>query len=271
MTAREMVELIMKPEYGRRGLSVALGYNEQQPLPIKHLVSHSWDENVLQFLIDVLTIRCDDDEPLFICFLSVYQGDVEEIDAQVTQGREDISQGCFSRILHYVSLQDGSQFVVPNDNLKDNGQGLYSRLWCAWEIYNCIICGVPLHFHPSCKRTELHLFGSIGPAHFTAADGHCGPPSGWGGKDEISIKATIQGGALGGWARIDKVLKDGCMFGSANTRLCDLIPAGLDERTKETLLAKDYWSIKRILHMIPDGLDEPSRAALLRKLAATPL
>jgi hypothetical protein len=229
MTAREMVEQIMKPEYNRRGLSVALGYNEQKPLPIKHLVSHSWDENVLQFLTDVLTINCADDEALFICFLSVYQGDVEEIDAQVTQGSKDISQGCFSRILHYVALQDGSQFVVPNETLKDNGQGLYSRLWCAWEIYNCIICGVPLHFHPPSKRTEPYLFGSIDIARFSAADGHCGPPSQWGGKDEIAIKAAIQSGAVGGWARVDKVLKDGCKFGLAND-------GGDDARSRDAAL-----------------------------------
>jgi hypothetical protein len=229
MTAREMVEQIMKPEYNRRGLSVALGYNEQKPLPIKHLVSHSWDENVLQFLIDVLTIDCADDEALFICFLSLYQGDVEEIDAQVTQGSEDISQGCFSRILHYVALQDGSLFVVPNENLKDNGDGLYSRLWCAWEIYNCIICGVPLHFHPPSKRTERYLFGSIDIARFSAANGHCGPPLQWGGKDEIAIKAAIQSGAVGGWARVDKVLKDGCKFGLAND-------GGDDARSRDAAL-----------------------------------
>ena len=46
MTAREMVEEIMKPEYNQRGLSVALCCNERQPLSIMHLVSHSWDENV---------------------------------------------------------------------------------------------------------------------------------------------------------------------------------------------------------------------------------
>lgn len=273
MTAREMVADVMRPVYTLRGRSVALDYNQSRPLSIKRLVSHSWDENVLEFLMDVLSIDCPDADPLFICFLSVYQGTDEEIDVQVTQGSHDISQGCFSQILAHVALEDGSQYVVPNENLSINGQGLYSRLWCAWEVYNCIICGISLHFHPESKRTERHLFGSTGMQSFTAAVGHCGPPSEWGGKDELAIQAAIVHGTHGGWSAVDKVLKDGCVFGESDdtiSRLVKIMPASLGKDTRAKVFAQDTQLINQLLRSIPDGLDERWRTQMFERFAHDP-
>jgi hypothetical protein len=67
-------------------------------------------------------------------------------------------------------------WVIPNDELAFNGQGLYTRLWCTWEVRNCILWGIEVKFWPMNKVTEHHLFGNEDKESFTADAGHCGPP-----------------------------------------------------------------------------------------------
>jgi hypothetical protein len=101
MTAREMVQKYLRPKYNN-GRSVALQYNDSEPLPIECVVSHSWDENAKEFLEDLLRAPLPETRVLFICFLCVYQGTDNDIDLQVTQGSDDVNSGCFAKILRHV-------------------------------------------------------------------------------------------------------------------------------------------------------------------------
>jgi hypothetical protein len=222
MSARDMVKQIIEPEYQQKGRSVALDFNSSDPLSILYLVSHSWDENADEFFEDLLSIQCPDSIAFFVCFLCVYQGTEEEINLQVNQGNPEIEKGCFAKILAHVAFHReqkgfGAMFVIPNDALQKNGQGLYSRLWCSWEIFNCLLRHIPVEFHPKSKITTEHLFGSVSMRTFTCAKGHCGPPDKWGGKDEIHIKRAVEQGCT--WEAMDRMLKEGCIWGRAH--FCD--------------------------------------------------
>jgi len=202
MTARKFVNKFVEP----CDKSVALMYNDDCPKSIEWLISHSWDEGVHEFLIDVLSIGGFDDplfkDGVFICFLSVFQGSPDEINLQVTQGSTDIYDGCFYQVLTNVRDLGGFMYVIPNENLKDNGQGLYSRLWCAWEVHCCQRKQVPFFTWPKEKMTQQHLFGDCEIDAFSAEHGHCGPPKHWGNKDEQNIKAAIKN-----WDKINEDIR----------------------------------------------------------------
>eukprot|EP00931_Biecheleriopsis_adriatica_P053242 TRINITY_DN31134_c0_g1_i1.p1 TRINITY_DN31134_c0_g1~~TRINITY_DN31134_c0_g1_i1.p1 ORF type:complete len:362 (+),score=39.82 TRINITY_DN31134_c0_g1_i1:92-1087(+) len=204
MSVRDMVKDILAPEYQKRHLSVAVNFNRVERLSIMHLISHSWDENTLEFLQDVLSSCVGESAGLFICFFSVYQGTVKEINVQVTGGSNDIREGCFATVLSHVKRDGGKMIVVPNDTLKENGQGLYSRLWCSWELYNANTTEIPLEFHPPQKVTEAHLLGATSIENFSTRKGHCGPPADWDNVDEAQIISAV-GDA---WEAMDRDVKD---------------------------------------------------------------
>merc|ERR1712048_1223677 len=47
--------------------------------------------------------------------------------------------------------------VVSNEELKVNGQGLYSRLWCVLEVFTALLYHIPIDF--TCRSSHEHLFG----------------------------------------------------------------------------------------------------------------
>lgn len=147
-----------------------------------------------------------DDLVVFICFLSVYQGSDAEISMQVKQGYDDVVQGCFPQVLQSVANQKGEMLVIANEELKEAGQGLYSRLWCVWEVFSAIEVGMKVRFHED-RRTEQHLFGKIGCTDFDAEKARCGEPgTTLPNSDEKSIREVATRGP-GGWTKIGEVLR----------------------------------------------------------------
>jgi hypothetical protein len=224
-----MVDTLICPKYVS-GRSVALEYNDEGPLAIDCLISHSLDENVKEFIEDLLSTPLSDTTVLFICFFCVYQGTHEEIDLQVCQGTDDIHNGCFARILRHVSVKaEPKMYVIPNEALAHNGQGLYSRLYCTWEVYNSCLWGIDIIFWPDKKATDKHLFGKQDPTAFTAENGHCGPPDKNGqwtepNKDELAIRKAVEAGAghetsrLASWQQINQKLGRRTFPGEAKDR-----------------------------------------------------
>eukprot|EP00812_Abedinium_dasypus_P006184 NODE_177_length_1883_cov_282.990700.p1 GENE.NODE_177_length_1883_cov_282.990700~~NODE_177_length_1883_cov_282.990700.p1 ORF type:complete len:462 (+),score=137.80 NODE_177_length_1883_cov_282.990700:186-1571(+) len=183
-----------------RGQGIALTKNNDDPEEVKLMVSHSWDGPMGKFLRDVLIMTSDKEHlGMFACLLSLYHGTQEELNVQLTQGSGEIEQGCFSEVLRSVKEAGGAMIVVSNEKVLD--AGLYSRLWCSWEVYCAVRDGVAIVVHPL-TGTTAHLFGTGGKERFRPELGRCGSPALAATEDEDRIRHAIANGA--GWDVIRK-------------------------------------------------------------------
>jgi len=177
-TVNEFVQKFVLPMQGNfRGL--ALEKNKHAPQEVNLMISHAWAENVKDFFEDVLE-HTYEHEVAFVCFLSNYQGTPDEIDRQLGH---DIHRSPFTEAIRNCQRM----LVVPNEELLRNGQGLYSRLWCDWEIKVAADNGLPIHVTARC--TKAHLLGS--PVR-SSRDARCGDPSKPWNKDERLIRTAIE-------------------------------------------------------------------------------
>eukprot|EP00812_Abedinium_dasypus_P013509 NODE_700_length_1400_cov_310.871375.p1 GENE.NODE_700_length_1400_cov_310.871375~~NODE_700_length_1400_cov_310.871375.p1 ORF type:complete len:436 (+),score=119.01 NODE_700_length_1400_cov_310.871375:150-1310(+) len=202
VSARDFVNNHVKRDY-RGGRGVALTFNDGDPKEVGIMISHCWDETMSAFLRDVLIMTDDHDTAgMFICFLALYQGtdpnadDDPEVKLQVEQGSTDINKGCFAEVLNSVAKNGGPMVVISNDAVCSTG-GLYSRLWCVWEVHCALEDDVEILMHPR-TSTELHLFGTGGKGSFDPKkNARCGKPGSKITDDEISIRRTIDGPTAG--------------------------------------------------------------------------
>jgi len=177
----DFVPKFVKPRTDGTGMGLALFLNQESPQQVNVMVSHAWQENAMNFFEDVLKFMMPF-EVAFICFLSNYQGTREEIDAQLGG---DISVSPFTEVLS--SFHTHRMLVVPNEELRGNGEGLYSRLWCDWEIKVAADMGLPIHLT---QRTDLdYLLGSNNRSSRTA---RCGDPRLPPNVDEQLIREAIE-------------------------------------------------------------------------------
>lgn len=151
-TVTEFVPKFVKPITDGSGLGLALFLNQDAPMHVNVMISHAWQENAKIFFEDLLE-HMKDFEVAFICFLSNYQGTRDEIDEQLGN---DMSRSPFTEVLS--SMRCHRLLVVPNEELCENGEGLYSRLWCDWEIKVAADMGLPIHVTQ--RRDECYLLGS---------------------------------------------------------------------------------------------------------------
>eukprot|EP00812_Abedinium_dasypus_P011919 NODE_545_length_1486_cov_445.815514.p1 GENE.NODE_545_length_1486_cov_445.815514~~NODE_545_length_1486_cov_445.815514.p1 ORF type:complete len:428 (-),score=147.61 NODE_545_length_1486_cov_445.815514:186-1349(-) len=200
------------------------------------MVSHCWDEAMDVFLLDVLSMTHNVQRGgMFICFLSVYQGTFDEVNLQVTQGSTNASAGCFAQVLHTVSHNHGYMLVVSNAAVRGGGGGLYSRLWCVWEVYCAVRDGVPLVLHPR-TRTEEYLYGERGHEQFDPEKARCGKPGSKPTADEISIRHTI--GTTSEWAQIKNEIMNASLdrYGNLSSDTLDASKTVLGNRSMELLV-----------------------------------
>eukprot|EP00812_Abedinium_dasypus_P001821 NODE_121_length_2042_cov_17.938098.p1 GENE.NODE_121_length_2042_cov_17.938098~~NODE_121_length_2042_cov_17.938098.p1 ORF type:complete len:359 (+),score=65.68 NODE_121_length_2042_cov_17.938098:3-1079(+) len=169
---------------------------------------------------------------IFICFLAIYQGSPAEVDVQVTQGSDDPRNGCFARVLENVERHGGKMFVISNEKVLQGG--LYSRLWCVWEVDRALDRNVPIIIHPL-TGNEKHLFGERGRRDFNPEeDAHCGRPGLPMGNDEKRIRGIIDDG---GWKAIADAIRSESRFFTEETRInvaeeCKIGPRGIDRLFK---------------------------------------
>eukprot|EP00812_Abedinium_dasypus_P009020 NODE_273_length_1718_cov_356.992784.p1 GENE.NODE_273_length_1718_cov_356.992784~~NODE_273_length_1718_cov_356.992784.p1 ORF type:complete len:520 (-),score=71.27 NODE_273_length_1718_cov_356.992784:141-1700(-) len=179
-----------------------LTYNDLDPKPVKLMISRCWSEPVGTFFRDVLITTIDTpDVGMFICFLSLYQGTEKELNAQVGQNGTTMEDGSFWQVLESVKSHGGRMIVVSNQNELESGRGLYSRLWCTWEVWCAVQQVVPIFVHPF-TGTETHLFGSRGTRGFTAQKGRCGREH-----DALKIQTAIHD-----TKSIDNAIRDASML-----------------------------------------------------------
>eukprot|EP00427_Karlodinium_veneficum_P013845 CAMPEP_0169074566 /NCGR_PEP_ID=MMETSP1015-20121227/7355_1 /TAXON_ID=342587 /ORGANISM="Karlodinium micrum, Strain CCMP2283" /LENGTH=332 /DNA_ID=CAMNT_0009133915 /DNA_START=17 /DNA_END=1015 /DNA_ORIENTATION=- len=214
---REFVEDIVIPKTRGEGKGLALLLNQEAPLRVNTMISHCWEGNAGRFFDDVVG-EMEEGEVAFICFLSLYQAEDGAGPYIVQQlGTDKFRENPFVRVLRhlswyslgllrsmhilhhpswpdYVLILNKSWFhhrmiVVGNEELKANGQGLYSRLWCVVEVFSALLYHIPIDFTQ--RTTQEHLFGSsLGSVRHA----RCGNPNADEvNKDELNIRMHIEG------------------------------------------------------------------------------
>ncbi|CAE7847865.1 luxQ, partial [Symbiodinium microadriaticum] len=175
------VETVVKPATAGTEMGYALMLNQHAPQQVTLMISHAWVENAREFFEDVLASTWDT-EVAFICFLSNFQGTPEQIDAQLGN---DILKSPFTEVIRSPACQ--RMLVVPNEALRQNGRGLYSRLWCIWEIKVAADAGLPIQIVDR-KSEEEYLLGN---STVSSKNARCGDPDLPMNKDEQLIRSAI--------------------------------------------------------------------------------
>lgn len=181
---RTFVQKFVEPRTAGTWMGLSLVLNCNAPKAVNLMVSHSWEENAQAFFADVIR-EMHDHEVAFICFLAIYQGGGRAIEEQLG---DMVVQGPFVQVIKEVFRQNGRMLVVPNETLRANGQGLYSRMWCDFEIYTALQLGCCVKF---AQGTMLeHLFGSDGVV--ASQHARCGNPAMPMNSDERMIRNEIE-------------------------------------------------------------------------------
>lgn len=101
---------------------------DRTPKKVNLMISHAWTENAWQFFEDLLE-EMEDDEEAFICSFAVDQW------RKGCQVGDNPLSSPFTTAIRSAADQKGRLLVIPNDELKDQKVGLYSRVWCVLELY----------------------------------------------------------------------------------------------------------------------------------------
>lgn len=180
-SVHDFVNTFVKPATAGTEMGYALMLNQEDPQQVTIMISHAWVENTRDFFQDVLQETWEM-EVAFICFLSNFQGTSDQINAQLGN---DILKSPFTEVINSSACQ--RLLVVPNEALRENGQGLYSRLWCIWEIKVAADAGLPIIIVPE-KQSEEYLLGT---STISSKNARCGNPELPMNKDERLIRAAI--------------------------------------------------------------------------------
>lgn len=177
---RAVVQKFVKPMTRGTGRGVAVTINSRSPLEVNTMISHCWDENAMNFFEDIGE-AVKDDEVVFICFLALYQPDLN--DAEVLsigdQLGDDVYRGPFFEVLHSVKEKGGRMLSITNEEA-----AIYDRMWCVWEAYNAVMIGLRMDFvGRGC------LFSS---PEASSRHARCGDPSLAMNADERAIRLAIE-------------------------------------------------------------------------------
>jgi len=213
-------EKFIKPICRRTGMSVALTMNQHAPKPISVMISHGWDENAKHFFEDLLgSSACTvargrsvrfarwgsttqhggaspgdcaasllEHEVAYICLLCNPQGEGHQVKAMLGSQVDSLP---FTEVIWSDHCR--RMLVAPCDELKEQLVGLYSRLWCIWEVKVAVDRGIPIHFTHRIDAADLstkraYLLGSPGRS---SKDARCGSSS-----DTSMIRAAIESKSL---------------------------------------------------------------------------
>eukprot|EP00931_Biecheleriopsis_adriatica_P088004 TRINITY_DN62403_c0_g1_i1.p1 TRINITY_DN62403_c0_g1~~TRINITY_DN62403_c0_g1_i1.p1 ORF type:complete len:520 (+),score=108.73 TRINITY_DN62403_c0_g1_i1:36-1595(+) len=181
-TIADSVELFVKPMTADTGVGLSLLLNRDDPQRVSCMISHAWCENASRFFDD-LECQLHDHEVSFICAFALHQGSFEDISAQLGPSLTD---GPFASVIANIADAGGRMLVVPNEELKENGQGLYSRMWCDWEIFFAKCVDIPVEF--THRKSKEHLFGRNNNG---SCEARCGNPALPMNEDERRIREAI--------------------------------------------------------------------------------
>jgi len=240
ISVRDFVIQYIKPKTENTDMGYALMINKKKPLQVRAMVSHTWEEGILEFYYALQTVVSDPKIPLFICFLSIYQNNNPQ--AGITIGDQlgsDAAKGPFSEVL--MTFLSSKELRISKSDMKEltangfiNGEGgkhhqpapklscgymlivptrycnIYSRMWCCLELYTAATMGIPTFVSK--------LPSAIMDLSVSTKDARCGDPKKKEmNNDEKSIRTLIETGV--GYEEIDSFIADYTMI-MGNVKKC---------------------------------------------------
>merc|ERR1712166_119406 len=216
MCVREFVQEVVVPATRGRGMGYSLLTNQQSPKQVQSMVSHSWEEGVLELFFALKTVvHGQMDQGLFICFLSIYQKEpddnvgpsigeqlwtnallgpfVEVLISFKTDAKLRLTQSDSKQLFDYCQalskgeevlgcyVHCGRMIIVPTKHCN-----LYTRMWCVLELFMASVLAVPM-------IVAQNEFGILDPT-VTCQNASCGRPGTQMNDDEKSIRRGIESG-----------------------------------------------------------------------------
>merc|ERR1740124_2113491 len=201
---RDFVRLIKLITAGT-GVGYSLLINKANPLKVKVMVSHAWDEPIKDFVEAIESSR--ETGPFWICALAIHQncdGDDDYVPEEITIGEQlgpDPETGPFATVLKSVSVMIAVVTHVCDIN---------TRLRCVYEMHFAISQGVPVKLCSYISDTDL-MYGDldkdtcVASAKFrvNSSTARCGKPEDPVSPDEIAIREVI-GKSGNGFNRVNE-------------------------------------------------------------------
>merc|ERR1740124_969107 len=195
---RDFVQLIKLITAGT-GMGYSLLINKENPLKVKVMVSHAWDEPIKDFVEAIE--NSGETGPFWICALAINQnGDDDEITIGEQLG-PDPETGPFATVLKSVGLMIAVVTHVCDIN---------TRLWCVYEMHVAVSQGVPVklcaYISPEdLARGRVHEDTCVASAKFRvdSSAARCGKPEDSVSADESAIREVI-GKSGNGFNRVNE-------------------------------------------------------------------
>merc|ERR1719491_964515 len=135
---REYVQSTIEPLTEGTGMGYALFMNQETPLKARVMVSHAWDEPICDFVEAIE--RSGEEGPFWICALSIYQNSNPSNGVTIAeQLGSDPKFGPFATVLRCAELMLA---VLTHEC------DIYTRLWCAYELFFAKTNGVKVRLAP---------------------------------------------------------------------------------------------------------------------------
>ncbi len=229
---RDFVEEVIIPRTRDKGMGYALMVNDDNPLQIQVLVSHTWDEGTLELYFALKTVvRMD--VPLFVCFFSMYQNsdeppNIKSAGVNITeQLGNDAMSGPFAEVLNMFLHEQNLRLHRTTDrNIVEQSKGarnmysymtsksneltcgymvvvptkyceIFSRMWCCLEIYTAMNMGIPMF---------ISKLSSALTSPLSCENARCGNPNKKMNDDEKSIRSAIV--ESWGYGNVDFFIRD---------------------------------------------------------------
>merc|ERR1740124_1618513 len=135
---RDFVRLLKLITAGT-GMGDSLLINKDNPLEVKVMVSHAWDEPIKDFVEAIES--SGETGPFWICAMAIHQNsetDDDYISTEITIAQQlgpDPETGPFATVLKSVDVMIAVVTYVCDIN---------TRLWCVYEMHIAVCQGVPV-------------------------------------------------------------------------------------------------------------------------------
>lgn len=245
---------MIRPSTDGTGIGYALFHNQDNPLKVKTMLSHAWSESIQEFVEAIE--RSGEEGPFWICALAIYQNDDESKGVTIKQQLgDDPKCGPFATVLNHVH-----HMMAVLTNACD----IYTRLWCAYEMFIAIQYKVRVNLCPHINpddlymgRTDKDICVAEAKEAVVSREARCGHPDNPVNDDEIAIRKEIES-TFGKFDEVDRTieiirlkylvnypLQLGCRKTTARDHIKDAIEAILDRLPDNTdLMSLDEFLLK---------------------------
>merc|ERR1740124_1116569 len=201
---RDFVRLLKLITAGT-GMGYSLLINKNNPLKVKVMVSHAWDEPIKDFVEAIES--SGETGPFWVCALAIHQnsdGDDDYVPEEIMIGeqlRPDPETGPFATVLKSVNVMLAVVTHVCDIN---------TRLWCVYEMHFAVCQGVSVKLCAYMSQEDLnwgrvHKDVCVASAELSvnSSAARCGKPGQSQSPDEIMIRKVI-GKSVNGFNGINK-------------------------------------------------------------------